>query len=97
MEVTDALIDKLSSLCKLSFAGDSRTVIKHDLERMLDFVAQVQALDTEGVAPLIHLRDEVNQLRPDVPGEPVPQPAALENAPRHDSDYFRVPKVVTKD
>lgn len=97
MEVTDALIDKLSSLCKLSFTGETREVIRHDLERMLDFVAQVQALDTQGVAPLIHLREEVNQLRPDVPGQPLGQTEALKNAPRHDSDYFRVPKVVSKD
>ncbi len=104
--VTDALIDKLSTLARLEFEGPARAQIKADLERMLSFVEQVQAVDTTGVEPLIHLTDELNDLevidtpqahlRADEPAEPIAHSDALRGAPKADSDYFRVPKVVEK-
>lgn len=96
MEVTDALIDKLCGLSKLTFSGDAKTAIRADLKRMLAFVATVQAVDTEGVAPLVHLTPAVNRLRADTPAPGIPQADALKNAPKHDSDYIRVPKVLDK-
>lgn len=108
--VTDALIDKLATLARLEFEGPARAQIKADLERMLSFVEQVQGVDTAGVEPLIHLTDEVNELeagpyrpqqptshlRADEPAQPITPAQALRGAPKADSDYFHVPKVVEK-
>jgi aspartyl-tRNA(Asn)/glutamyl-tRNA(Gln) amidotransferase subunit C len=94
MKVTDDLIDKLAKLNKLEFDADEKARIKTDLERMLDFVEQLNSLDTNGVEPLIHISDEVNVLRPDVVTESLTQAQALQNAPHHDAFYFKVPKVV---
>ena len=102
MQVTDALIDKLSSLSRLEFDGAARTAIKADLESMLAFVETVQGVDTSGVEPLIHLTDELNDLesgahlRGDEPTPPMPVADALRGSPKADSDYFHVPKVVDK-
>lgn len=96
MQVNDALIDKLANLTKLRFEGEAREQIKGDLNKMLVFVEQINALDTEGVEPLIHLTLETNHLRKDVPAAPISQEDALKNAPKRDSDYIRVPKVVDK-
>lgn len=96
MQVNDALIDKLSSLSKLQFEGAARAQIAADLTRMLDFVAQINAVDTTGVLPLIHLTHEINRLREDEPQQQITQAEALANAPRKDSDYIRVPKVLDK-
>ncbi len=108
--VNDALIDKLAQLARLEFEGADRAQIKQDLERMLSFVEQVQGVDTAGVAPLIHLTDELNELeagplrpeqptshlRADDPLPPIAPAQALRGAPKADSDYFHVPKVVEK-
>lgn len=96
MQVNDALIDKLSSLCKLQFTGAARSQMLVDLTRMLDFVEQINTLDTTGVAPLIHLTAEINRLRNDEPVQTITHAEALANAPRKDSDYIRVPKVLDK-
>lgn len=96
MDINDGLIDKLSDLAKLEFEGEDREQIKHDLGRMLDFVNQLSEVDTEGVEPLVHMTQEVNRLRMDEPKDAVSAQEALKNAPKADSDYFRVPKFSKK-
>ena len=96
MTVTDELVDKLAGLAKLSFEGDKKSKIKKDFQNMLDFVAKLDELDTSGVEPLIHLSAESSRLRDDVNQQNISHEEALKNAPSKDSDYFKVPKVLTK-
>ncbi|NBV56663.1 MAG: hypothetical protein EBR72_02475 [Bacteroidetes bacterium] len=44
----------------------------------------------------IYLSDEINVLREDQISEGLKKEDALKNAPASDSDYFKVPKVITK-
>jgi aspartyl-tRNA(Asn)/glutamyl-tRNA(Gln) amidotransferase subunit C len=94
MKVDNQLIDKLARLSKLEFDEASKKEIKKDLTRMLDFVEQLNELDTEGVEPLIHVNAELNKFREDEVTEELSQKEALKNAPKHDGFYFKVPKVV---
>jgi aspartyl-tRNA(Asn)/glutamyl-tRNA(Gln) amidotransferase subunit C len=43
------------------------------------------------------MTDEVNVLREDEVKQTITKYEALKNAPKHDSDYFRVPRVVEKN
>lgn len=97
MEITDELIDKLSSLSRLNFEGAEREGIKKDLARILSFVDQLKRVDTQNVEPLVHITAEVNQLRNDEPVQDITHAEALKNAPDKDSDYFRVPKILSKE
>jgi aspartyl-tRNA(Asn)/glutamyl-tRNA(Gln) amidotransferase subunit C len=94
MNVDNALIDKLASLSKLEFDAAAKESIKQDLTRMLDFVEQLNGLNTDGVEPLIHVNEETNKFREDAVTEVLSQKEALKNAPEHDGFYFKVPKVV---
>lgn len=96
MEITDKLIDHISELSKLSFEGEKKEVIKKDLENMLEFMGKLNEVNTEDVEPLIFMTDEVNVLREDVPSQTITHEEALRNAPKKDSDYFRIPRVVDK-
>jgi aspartyl-tRNA(Asn)/glutamyl-tRNA(Gln) amidotransferase subunit C len=53
-------------------------------------------LPTENVEPLIFMNESVNVLREDVAKVTLTQSEALKNAPKKDSDYFRIPKVLDK-
>ena len=46
--------------------------------------------------PLIFMSEEINRLREDEPKVTVTHEEALLNAPKKDSDYFRIPKVLDK-
>ena len=96
MEVNEALLDHLAHLSKLSFEGSEKEAIRQDLQRMIAFVDKLSELDTTGVEPLIFMSNEVNRLRDDITEQSVSHEEALRNAPKKDSDYFRIPKVLDK-
>ena len=96
IEVNDQLIANLSKLAKLKFDEKSAKKIKSELKKILEFVNSISKIDTSTVNPLIYMSDELNILRNDEIGNEVSQKDALRNAPKKDSDYFKVPTVLKK-
>jgi aspartyl-tRNA(Asn)/glutamyl-tRNA(Gln) amidotransferase subunit C len=96
MEVNDAMIDKLAHLARLKFNDEEKQEIKTDLQRMIAFVEKLDELDLEGVEPLLHMSSEVNVLRDDEVKGSISREEALKNAPSHDEQFFKVPKVIKK-
>jgi aspartyl-tRNA(Asn)/glutamyl-tRNA(Gln) amidotransferase subunit C len=94
MEITDKTVDELAHLARLQFEGAEKERIKKDLNRILGFMEKLNELDTEGVEPLIYLSEEINVMRYDESRQTITQKQALKNAPKRDSDYFKVPKVL---
>jgi aspartyl-tRNA(Asn)/glutamyl-tRNA(Gln) amidotransferase subunit C len=66
------------------------------MERIIDFMDKLQEVDTENVDPLIFMNKEINRLREDTAEVSISQEQALKNGPKTDSDYFRIPKVLSK-
>ncbi|MFI5185562.1 MAG: Asp-tRNA(Asn)/Glu-tRNA(Gln) amidotransferase subunit GatC [Chitinophagales bacterium] len=96
MEVNDELIDKLAHLARLKFEESEKEEIKKDLQKMIEFVEKLNELDTAGVEPLLHMTDEINVLREDEVQGSVSREEAMKNAPQHDEQFFKVPKVIKK-
>jgi len=96
MKITDETVSHIAHLARLEFEGESKVAIKQDLENIISFMEVLQEVDTDNVEPLIFMNDEINRLRDDVPQVTITQQEALKNAPKKDSDYFRIPKVLDK-
>ena len=96
MKVDDKLISELTRLAKLNFDEKSSKDMQEDLNKIIDFVDKLSEINTENVEPLIYMSDEVNVLRKDDTIENISQEEALKNAPKKDSDYILVPKVIDK-
>jgi len=94
MELNEALVDKLANLARLHFDEDGKKAIREDLQRMIGFVDKLNELDTTGVAPLLHISNNMNILREDIVEGSINSAEALKNAPVHDEQYFKVPKVI---
>ena len=97
MQVNNELIDKIAALAKLEFSPEEKAGMVKDLDRILDFVEQLNKLDTEGVEPLVHMSEETNVMREDEIKMVISHEEALKNAPKRNSDYFLVPKVLGKN
>jgi aspartyl-tRNA(Asn)/glutamyl-tRNA(Gln) amidotransferase subunit C len=96
MDINDALIDKLAHLSRLEFKDDEKQEIRKELEQMIGFFDKLNELDTTGVEPLLHMSDNVNVFRKDeVKGE-LKRKDVFKNAPLHDDQFFKVPKVIKK-
>jgi len=96
MKVNNSLIYELAELAKLKFDKQSIKKMKTDLNNILVFINTLSKQNTEGVAPLVYLSEEINVLREDEIIDGVEQKDALKNAPEKDSDYFKVPTVLKK-
>ncbi len=97
MKITEEKVRALAQLARLEFEGEELAQIRVDLENIVAMCEQLNALDTEGVEPLIYMTDAVNVLRDDVVHQDITHEDALRNAPAKDSDYFRVPKVIDQN
>jgi aspartyl-tRNA(Asn)/glutamyl-tRNA(Gln) amidotransferase subunit C len=96
MQISEEVVDHIAHLARLEFTGDSKKAIQQDMENIVRFMDKLSEVETGDVEPLIFMSDEVNVLRDDVAVVSITQKEALKNAPKHDSDYFRIPKVLSK-
>lgn len=96
MKIDNTLINRLAELSKLEFDDAAKVKIENDLQNILNLVEKLNEVDVTGIDPLIYLTDEKNILREDIVQGEVSKEEALSNAPLADSDYFKVPKVISK-
>jgi aspartyl-tRNA(Asn)/glutamyl-tRNA(Gln) amidotransferase subunit C len=86
-------VRKVARLARLELAEDDLPRIQQQLSAILDYVALLQQLNTDGVEPLAHPLPVQNVFREDEPAPSLPVDAALQNAPSRSGDYFSVPAV----
>ncbi|MEI6032512.1 MAG: Asp-tRNA(Asn)/Glu-tRNA(Gln) amidotransferase subunit GatC [Synechococcaceae cyanobacterium ELA739] len=87
-------VRKVAQLARLELPEDKIAIYTGQLERILDYVAQLEQVDTEGVAPTTRAVEVVNVTRDDVV-EPTPvREDLLDLAPQREGDFFRVPKIL---
>jgi len=96
MKITNETVEHIAHLARLEFEGTDKEAIRSDLERIVNFMEKLQEVNTENVEPLVFMSHEINRLREDKAEVTITQEQALKNAPKKDSDYFRIPKVLDK-
>ncbi|MCB0539439.1 MAG: Asp-tRNA(Asn)/Glu-tRNA(Gln) amidotransferase subunit GatC [Chitinophagales bacterium] len=96
MKIDETLIDRLAVLSKLEFNATDKAEIQKNLNNILKLVEKLQEVDTEGVEPLIYMNEDIDVFREDKVIETISKQEALKNAPSKDSDYIKVPKVISK-
>ena len=96
MKIDNDTVDKIAHLARLEYENEAKEQIKKDMNNMIGFIEKLNELDTSNIEPLIYMSDEVNLLREDIVKQEITQDEALKNSPKHDSDYFKVPKVIEK-
>jgi aspartyl-tRNA(Asn)/glutamyl-tRNA(Gln) amidotransferase subunit C len=96
MKLDNIKLKELAHLARLEFSDEELIDIGNDLKKIIEFCDQLKSVDTKGIDPLIYLSDEINVLRDDQIKHGLKKEDAFKNAPASDSDYFKVPKVITK-
>jgi len=90
-------VRKVARLARLELSEADLARMQSQLSAILDYVAQLNELDTEGVEPLAHPLPLANVFRPDEPAPSLSPDAALQNAPNRVDNYFGVPAVFDTD
>lgn len=96
MSVTKQDVEHVATLARLSFSGAEKAVLTHQLNEILDYMEQLNTLDTTNVEPLSHVIELDNVFREDIVKPGVSQEEALKNAPAKSRAFFKVPKVIAE-
>lgn len=94
MTITDETIDYVGILAKLELSDEEKEQAKVDIARILDYVDQLNELDTTGVEPMSHIFPVENVFREDVVTNEDDSDNILKNAPAMKEQHFKVPKTV---
>jgi aspartyl-tRNA(Asn)/glutamyl-tRNA(Gln) amidotransferase subunit C len=94
MKIDKDSIKRIAHLARLEFDESSAAKMSKDMSQILDWVEQLNEIDTENIEPLTTMSTEVNVMREDKVANQLSHREGLKNAPKSDSDYFRVPKVL---
>ena len=87
-------VRKVARLARLELPEADLARMQQQLSAILDYVAQLGELDTDGVEPLAHPLPVQNVFRPDELRPSLPVDEALRNAPARSGDFFAVPAVL---
>jgi len=94
--VTIADVEHVAHLARLSFSDDEKVRLTKELNSILEYMGQLNTLDTSAVEPLAHVIPLENVFREDVQTPGVTREEALKNSPAHSEEFFKVPKVISE-
>lgn len=94
MAVSPDDVLKIAQLARLRVDVSELDAFTARMNTILDYVALLDEVPTDGVEPLYHVIETGNVLRDDVPRRTFTQDEALSNAPSHDDEFFLVPRVI---
>ena len=84
---------RIAKLSRLSLKDDEVVSMTKQLDAILEYVEQLERVDTAGVDPTAHLRADETPLRPDEPWPSLSQEEAVANAPKAAGGAFVVPRI----
>ena len=94
VSITD--VDKIAKLAKLKFGDDEKVKLQTDLNKILEYIDQLNELNLDDTEPLENINETENVLRKDEVFKWLTTEEALKNAPSKTGKFFKVPKVLDK-
>jgi len=100
-KVTKEEVERVADLAHLKLTPDETGSMVHDLNAMLDYVAQLNELDTSSVVPLAQVSEleggaRAGSLRDDQLKPSLARAEVMSEAPESDRSFFKVPKVIER-
>ncbi|MDR0428648.1 MAG: Asp-tRNA(Asn)/Glu-tRNA(Gln) amidotransferase subunit GatC [Puniceicoccales bacterium] len=87
-------VDKISLLARIELSDDEKEQFGEQLEKILSYIDQLQAVDVTEVEPMAHAFEVINIWRDDRVGSSFSQEEALANAPAKQEMQICVPRVI---
>jgi aspartyl-tRNA(Asn)/glutamyl-tRNA(Gln) amidotransferase subunit C len=94
MVLDKAAVAHIASLARIRLAETELEPLAAELSQILDWVEQLNEVDTAGVAPMASAAAASLPMRDDIVTDGGCPEAILDNAPRSARGFFTVPKVV---
>ena len=96
MSVSKTEVEKIADLARLHISENDKEKYTVQLNMILEYMDQLNKVDTSDVEPLSHPFELTNIFREDEVQPSLPVEEALKNAPDKSGNYLKVPKVINK-
>ena len=87
-------IEKVARLARLELSEEEKVTFGDQLEQILNYMEQLNRLDTTGVEPTSHAIPIHNVFREDEVKPSFPQEEVLGIAPDDEDGHFKVPRII---
>jgi aspartyl-tRNA(Asn)/glutamyl-tRNA(Gln) amidotransferase subunit C len=87
-------IEKVARLARLELSEEEKSIFGKQLDQVLEYMEQLEGVDTEGVEPTSHAIPLSNVFREDEQRDSFPREEVLGVAPEEEEGYFRVPRII---
>jgi aspartyl-tRNA(Asn)/glutamyl-tRNA(Gln) amidotransferase subunit C len=94
MKITRTEVEHVSRLARLALSGEELDSLTGEMDAILDYVEQLNSLDTDGIVPTAHAVPMENAFRNDEVRPGFTPEQALSNAPDSAENAFRVRRVI---
>ena len=94
MAVDENTVKRIAFLARLKIEDEKLQATKDEVNKILNWVDELNEINTDEVEELISVNEQALRLRDDVVDDGNQREAILKNAPSAEFDYFAVPKVV---
>tara|TARA_B100001996_G_C18669639_1_gene596180 strand:+ start:2551 stop:2850 length:300 start_codon:yes stop_codon:yes gene_type:complete len=96
--ITSDDVRKVAKLCRLEIPEDDIEKYSNQLEGILEYIAQLERIDTLNVPPTTRAVEVVNVFREDtiVSSSSDVRDKILDLAPQREGEFFRVPKILSE-
>lgn len=96
MAVSKEDVEKIAQLAKLKFDDAGKEKMQKELNKILDFIDELDELKLDDVEPMENINDTKNVFREDKSEVWLTTEEALKNAPEKTGKYVKVPRVLPK-
>ena len=93
-KITPEDVQKVAKLARLEINTDDLKKYSNQLERILNYVAQLEKIETEEVIPTTRAVEVINKTRKDTVKKSNVRDELLDLAPVREGDFYRVPKIL---
>jgi aspartyl-tRNA(Asn)/glutamyl-tRNA(Gln) amidotransferase subunit C len=94
MSVDRATVRRIAHLARIAISGEEEVRLEHELNGILDFVTQLDEIDTSAVEPMTRVAAMTMKKRKDEVTDGFCADQILKSAPKADDHYFVVPKII---
>ncbi|MBK9161282.1 MAG: Asp-tRNA(Asn)/Glu-tRNA(Gln) amidotransferase subunit GatC [Nitrosomonadales bacterium] len=94
MSLSTRDVEKIARLARLSVNEAEIEIARDQLNGIFGLIAEMQAVDTDGVEPMSHSQDLAQRLREDTVTETNQREVFQTVAPQVEQGLFLVPKVI---
>ncbi len=92
--LTQEEVVKIAHLARISLSPEEVVKFQKDLSTVLDYVAELNQIDVEGVEEITQVTGLVNAQRPDVARESASREALLAQAPEMKDGFYKVKAIL---